>query len=127
MESSVDISSDNSIAKRNSPKYNRDHRQQNREENFQLGTDISFDNAIAQSNSQIYRRDHHQHRQIQNCPKRGRKIYYQVESEKPTACLQSRESEYQSRVIKTIEVTDKKSLSRVGRTAIERNQNKIKY
>ena len=43
----------------------------------------------------------------------NKKSYHQVESENPMACRQSEESEYQQRVIKTIEVTDKKSISQL--------------
>ena len=45
LQSSVDISSDNSIAKSNSPRYNRDHHQQHQEEKFQSSIDISSDNS----------------------------------------------------------------------------------
>ena len=85
LQSSADISSDNSLAKSNSPRHNRDHHQQHPEEHFQSSTDISSDNVIAQSNSQRYSRDHHEQRQSQNSPEQERKTYHQVESEKPAA------------------------------------------
>ena len=86
---------------------------------MQSSTDISSDNAIVQK----YSRDHHQQCQSQNSLEQERKTYHKVEKEKPTACPQSQESEYQPRGIKTIEVADKESLSTVGRTTVQRNQN----
>ena len=124
--SSADISSGNSISKSNSPRPNKDHHQQHQKENFQSNTDISSNDAIAQGSSQRFNRDHQQQRQSQNSPEQERKTYHQVESEKLAACSQSQESEYQPRVIKTIEVTDKDSLSTVGRTAVQRNQRILK-
>ena len=103
-QSSADISSDNSVAKSNCPKYNRDHHQQHREENFQSSTDILSDNAIAQSNSQRYIGDHDQQCQSMNSPEKERKTFHRVESEKPAACTQST----------------------VGRTAVQRNQRILK-
>ena len=74
LQSSEDISYDNSIAKSNSTRYKRDHHQQSREENLQSSVDITSDNAIAQSNSQRYSRDHHQPRQSQNSPEQEKKL-----------------------------------------------------
>ena len=125
-QSSADILSDNSISKSNRPRQNKDQHQHHQEEKCQSNTDVLSDNAIAQSSSQIYSRDHQQQHQSQNSPEQKRKTYHRVESEKPTAWPQSQEADYQPRVIKTIEVTDKESLSTVGRAAVQRNQRILK-
>ena len=46
--------------------------------------------------------------------------------ENPAACPQSQELECQPRVIKTIEITNKESLSTVGRTTVQRKQRTLK-
>ena len=97
------------------------HQSLQKEKDLQSSADISSDNSRAKKNSQRYSRDHHQQRQSKNSPEQAGKTYHRVESEKPAACSQSQESEYQPRVIKTIEITHKDSLSTVGRTEVQRN------